>query len=109
MARYKAADLDIERNGEPFEYEMEDGTVFTFTDPKGIDPAKVVRFEEIPPMEQAELTIQDGRFKEFVEHPEVVDMYYYEAVMAAYTKHFGLGTAGEGRASKRSSKSSAKR
>jgi len=108
MARLKIADLEIERKDDPFEYETEDGSVYTFQDPKAIQAEDLLHFEEMAPVDQVRLTIADAKFDAFLKHPEV-DMYCFSAVMDAYAKHYGLGTVGEGRASKRSSRGTAKR
>lgn len=107
MARLTISDLEIERPEEPLELEMADGTVFELQDPKGVRVDVMVDIENIAPIEQVKAYIADGRWDEFVSHPEV-DGYYFEAVVKRYNAHFGMGDQGNGGASSRSASGTAR-
>lgn len=97
----KIANLEVERPKEGLEIEMDDGTIFTLQDPKAMRLTTLVGIESLPRIEQVKALIADGKFEEFAARPEV-DGYFFEGVMKAYAKHFGIGSLGEGIASPRS-------
>ncbi len=107
MTRLTVADLEIERPTEGLELEMEDGTVYVLQDPKGIQLEAMIQLESLPPADQVAALIADDKFEEFSKRPEV-DGYFFEAVMSKYVGHYGLGTPGEGLASLRSVKGTAR-
>lgn len=100
MARLTIADLEVETPDEGLEIEMADGTVFTLQDPKALSLDVVMTIESLSPMEQTKAIIAGDRWDEFTKQPEV-NGYFFEALMAKYMAHFGLGTPGEGLASPR--------
>lgn len=106
--RLTKADLDIERPKELFQYEMDDGTVYDFIDPKGLHLEITMKLENLPKNQQVKVVIADGKFDDFLKHDEV-DGYFMEGLMKAYTTHFGLGTLGEGNASLHSLNRTARR
>lgn len=108
MARLTIADLEIERNEDPFEIELEDGEVFTLRDPKSIPAATLVVLEKLSPRDQLKAAIADDRGGDFLAREEV-DGYFLEALMNKYAAFYGLGDLGKGRGSGRSSSGTAKR
>lgn len=100
MAKLTVSDLEIERNDEAFEIDLEDGSKpFTFSDPKGIQADLLIKLEALPVANQLRAVL-GPRADEFLEHP-AVDGYVMEAVLARYNKHYGLGTPPEEQGSAR--------
>lgn len=100
MARLTIADLEIERNSDPLEIEMEDGVVFTFKDPKAINLNELVTLESLAPIDQIKAMMNAGDFEALSSRPEV-DGYFFTALIGEYRKHFKLPTPGEASASRR--------
>ncbi|HEV3309956.1 MAG TPA: hypothetical protein VG815_05525 [Chloroflexota bacterium] len=94
MARLTIADLEIERNGDPLEIEMEDGTIFTFKDPKAINLNEMVSLEGLAPIDQIKAMMQPGDFDRLSTRPEV-DLYFFTALLKKYLEHYRLPTPGE--------------
>lgn len=107
MARLTISDLEIERNGDPFEIELDDGTVFELLDPKAIPAQQLLVFESLPPAGQLKAAIANDRGDELLQRSEV-DGYFLEALMLRYAAHFGIGSRPEGRASQRTSNATAR-
>lgn len=105
MARLTISELEIERNGDPFEVELDDGTVYVFSDPKGIQANSLISLETLPAVDQLRAVL-GTRADQFLASPEV-DGYVLEYVLDRYMKHYGLGSPPEGRGSRRSSKATA--
>jgi len=101
MARLTISDLEIERNDDPFEIEMNDGEVFALLDPKGVAAEKLIVLEKLPPAEQVKAIVAGDRADELLAYPDV-DGYFLEALLQKYAKHFGLGNLGNASASPRS-------
>lgn len=99
MAKLTIADLEIERNDEPFSIEMDDGEVFDLRDPKRL-PAKVLAVLERLPVSDQLRHIIGEKSGEFLDRDDV-DGYFFEKLMQQYRAHFGLGTAPEANASQR--------
>ena len=97
MARFTVTQLEIERP-EGMEIEMADGTVYALQNPKALPVEQLMHFEDLSPLDQSKAIVADGKFNEFSAHPEV-DGYFFEAVLAKWIAHFGLGSPGEGVAS----------
>ena len=100
MARLTVADLEIERNGDPFEIEMSDGTVFAFKDPRSIQFKNLLAFGALSPQDMVRAIMDKGDFEKFAKRPEV-DGYFFEALSKRYMEHYKLATPGEARASSR--------
>lgn len=100
MARLSISDLEIEEREEPFEVEMEDGTVFTFKDPKAISAAGLLTFDPTQPIQIVRLALGDEEAVKFLARPEA-DGYLLNAVFKKYMEHFRLPLPGEADASSR--------
>lgn len=98
MARLTVADLEIERNEDPFEIEMGDGVVYAFKDPKSIQFRSLIAFEKLSPIDQVQSVMDASTFDEFSKRPEV-DGYFFEALMKQYMAHFRMSQPGEAGAS----------
>jgi len=107
VTRLTVADLEVERPAEGLEIEMDDGTVYVLQDPKGMQLETLIDLENMSQVDQVKALISDGKFAEFAARPEV-DGYFFEAVMKKFAAHYGLGTPGEGVASLRSVKGTAR-
>ena len=107
MTRLTIADLEIERSAEGLEIEMEDGTVYVLQDPQGISVPDLLAFESLPVMVKVKAMLADGKWDEFIAHPEV-DGYFFGAICKRYAQHYGVGNPGEGVASLRSVKGTAR-
>lgn len=98
MARLTISDLEIERNKDAFEIELDDGEVFAFVDPKAVQADDLISLEGKPAAEQLRAVL-GARAEAFLRHPEV-DGYVMEAVLGRYMGHYGLGSPPEGRGSR---------
>lgn len=105
MARLTIDDLDIERDGEPFEVEMGDGEVFRMLDPKAVSGKELVRLEGLSSEGQLKATLGE-RADALLDYDEV-DGYFMQALMAKWRKHYGIPTPPEARGSRTSSKGTA--
>lgn len=100
MGRLTIGDLEIERNDDPFEVEMADGTVFTFRDPKAIQWTGLVAFDPTKPAQALSLVLGDEQYAAFSQRDDV-DGYFLEAVFKKYMEHYRLAPPGEAAASSR--------
>ena len=98
MARLTIADLEIERSTDPFEIEMEDGTVFTFKEPQAISAAALLTFDPSQPVQVIRMALGDEEAVRFLARPEA-DGYFLNAVFTRYMEHFKLPVPGEADAS----------
>lgn len=105
MARLTISDLEIERNNDAFEYEVESGTVYTFVDPKAVPAKALIHIESLSV--DAQLRHVLGKDADAFLDESEIDGYVMEAVMELYMKHYGLGSPPEGKGSPRSSKGTA--
>lgn len=99
MARLTVADLEIERNDDPFEVEMDDGAVFVFNDPKAIEWTGLMAFDPKRPAEALRLIMGAEGYAAFAARTDV-DGYFLEAVFKKYMEHFKLPQQGEASASR---------
>ena len=95
--RLTIEDLEIERNGEPLEIEV-DGEVFTLADPKSVGINAVLTIQSLAPADQVGLICKPGDFARLVElsktNPEL-DLYFFEALMKRYLQYYKMLPSGE--------------
>lgn len=98
MSRLKIADLEIERNTDPFEVELTDGTVLVFKDPKSISAEDLLAFDITKPVQVLRAALGGEACDAFLRSPEV-DGYVLEATFKQYMAHYSLPLPGEASAS----------
>lgn len=107
MAKFTIADLEIERNEDPFEIEMDDGKTFVLKHPQSLPFADIIQLGSMTPLEQVK-AVMGGHFADFTAYPEV-DGYFFDALIEKYMAHYGLKNPGEAGASPRSLSGTARR
>jgi hypothetical protein len=90
---FKISSIEREKRPEPFEVELSDGSLVTFTDPKRLHFTVLTGLDEMSPNKQIE-TLTGSGWDKFSTDPEM-DGEALEAVMTAYREHYGLGSQGE--------------
>lgn len=108
MAKFKTADVERERPGEPFEVECESGNTYTLPHPKEIPGRDLIALDTGQPGTALSVLLGDD-FENFMDEPEI-DGYALEAVLGGWMAHYGLDVnRGNGRGSRRPSTATAKR
>lgn len=108
--RLTIKDIEAARGDyEPFEIELEDGSLLTLPHPKQMKSAALINSNGASTPEDFALHMlaASNEFSQFIEREDGT-LEDIDFVMEAYTAHFDLGTPGEGSASRPSSNGSAR-
>ena len=94
MARININDLEIERNSDPFEIEVDD-TVYVFNDPKSLSLDRLMTLINATSAEdQLSAMMKDGDFQKLKANPKV-DGYAFTEIIKQYRLHYKIVTPGE--------------
>ncbi|TDC02279.1 hypothetical protein E1091_01130 [Micromonospora fluostatini] len=98
MARFTAAKLQqraqAKRTVEPFEYELEDGRVLRFADPKGLHLKTLKELRGGDIHDNLLALLGQESYDLLMAQPEV-DIYFVEALLEEYNTHHGVAEQGE--------------
>lgn len=97
MAKFTVAELEIERPTDLFQIEMSDGKTYTMPHPRALSLKNILELNSLSVLDQVRV-IMGADWDAFAENPEA-DGFLFDALMAKYYAHYGLGSPGESSAS----------